>query len=57
MGWGWNNVTTTATGTDTPYSYYTGPVVSGLSNGISVPVNCVDLKHFLTSTGPMRWCH
>ena len=51
-GLAFNDVTTTATGApDTPYSYYTGPIVFGLSDGSSVTVYCVDLNHFLASSG------
>jgi hypothetical protein len=47
-----NLATTTATGaTDTPYSYYTGPVVFSLTGGGSLTAYCVDLNHFLASSG------
>jgi PEP-CTERM motif len=49
---GFNIATTTADGaTDTPYSYYTGPVVSSLDGGGSLTVYCVDLNHFLAGSG------
>jgi PEP-CTERM motif len=47
-----NIATTTADGaTDTPYSYYTGPVVFSLQGGGSLTVYCVDLNHFLAGSG------
>jgi hypothetical protein len=47
-----NIATTTADGaTDTPYSYYTGPVVFSLDGGGSLTVYCVDLNHFLAGSG------
>jgi hypothetical protein len=47
-----NTFTTTADGApDTPYSYYTGPVVLALSGGGSLTVYCVDLNHFLAGSG------
>ena len=47
-----NLATTAADGaTDTPYSYYTGPVVFALSGGGSITAYCVDLNHFLASSG------
>ena len=49
---GFNIATTTAIGaTDTPYSYYTGPVVFALSGGGSITAYCVDLNHFLAGSG------
>lgn len=49
---GFNIATTTAAGaTDTPYSYYTGPVVFALSGGGSLTAYCVDLNHFLAGSG------
>src|SRR5580704_10899657 len=51
-GQAFNDVTTTATGAaDTPYSYYTGPVTFTLSSGGPLTVYCVDLNHFLQSSG------
>jgi hypothetical protein len=51
-GQGFNDVTTTAMGAaDTPYSYYTGPVVFTLSDNTNLTVYCVDLNHFLQSSG------
>lgn len=47
-----NDVTTTADGaSDTPYSYYTGPVVFALSGGGSITAYCVDLNHYLQNSG------
>ena len=52
-GGAYNDVTTTAPGAhDSPYSYYTGPVtlyVNGTPS--SLTVYCMDLDHFLHSTG------
>ena len=51
-GQGSNDVTTTAIGAaDTPYSYYTGPVVFTLSDNSNLTVYCVDLNHVLQSSG------
>ena len=45
-----NVATTTAAGaSDTPYSYYTGPVVFSVQGGPDVTVYCVDLNHYLSS--------
>ena len=42
------SVTTTLAGDfDTPYSYYTGPIVFQLSTGKSIVVYCTDLEHWL----------
>ena len=48
---GFNSVTTTADGaSDTPYSYYTGPVVFTVSTG-NITAYCVDLNHYLQGSG------
>jgi PEP-CTERM motif len=48
---GFNSVTTTANGaSDTPYSYYTGPVVFTVSTG-NITAYCVDLNHYLQGSG------
>ena len=45
---GFNTITTTASGApDTPYSYYTGPIVFNVEGGPDVTVYCVDLNHWL----------
>jgi hypothetical protein len=45
-------VTTTATGaSDTPYSFYTGPIVLNLTGGGTLTVYCADLNHFLEQPG------
>ena len=45
-----NVATTTAAGaSDTPYSYYTGPVVFSVQGGPDITVYCVDLNHYLSS--------
>lgn len=49
---GSNDVTTTATGaSDTPYSYYTGPVVLTLTDNSMLPVYCADLNNYLAGSG------
>lgn len=50
-GQGSGDITTTAVGApDTPYSYYTGPVVFTLSDNSNLTVYCVDLNHFLETS-------
>lgn len=45
---GFNTITTTASGApETPYSYYTGPIVFNVEGGPDVTVYCVDLNHWL----------
>ena len=47
-GAGFNSITTTALGApDTPYSYYTGPIVFSVQGGPNLTVYCVDLNHWL----------
>jgi hypothetical protein len=46
--WGFNTITTTASGApDTPYSYYTGPIIFNVAGGANLTVYCVDLNHWL----------
>lgn len=51
-GASFNSVTTTANGaSDTPYSYYTGPITFQLHGGGTLTVYCSDLNHILAGSG------